>query len=188
MSEISDVRRLFSPLYPYVKIHKPTADTVEKILQKICIDAANVLDRQTGGGAVLTVAKKNLLKKVNCTYCPKMILLAYLKIIDVEHRLSVFGMDASVAHFHNKKFTVCIFKMTWPYSSPKHFKMLQIKTSMLQSSYWVACKRNGLMNKSSFKQQNFWTKLINPCAPKNVFSFEKVGIRQQQVLMNWERF
>ena len=74
---------------------------MEKILQKICIDNANVLDRQTGGGAVLTVAKKNLLKKVNCTYCPKMILLAYLKIIDVEHRLSVFGMDASVAQIRS---------------------------------------------------------------------------------------
>ena len=112
MSEISDVRRLFSPLYPYVKIHKPTADTVEKILQKICIDAANVLDRQTGRGAFLTVAKKNLPKKVNCTYYPKMILLTYLKKIDVENRLSVFGMDASIAQFHNKKFTVWVFKMT----------------------------------------------------------------------------
>ena len=35
--------------YPHVKVQKSTADIEEKILQKMCIDAAAVLDRQAGG-------------------------------------------------------------------------------------------------------------------------------------------
>ena len=34
--------------YPHVKVQKPTADIKEKILQRMCMDAVEVLDRQAG--------------------------------------------------------------------------------------------------------------------------------------------
>ena len=56
-----------------------------------------------------------------------------------------------------------VSEMTWPsktwYETPKYFKMLQIKTSIFFSNYWVTWKRNGLIHKSSVKRQNFLEKI-----------------------------
>ena len=68
--------------YPHVKVQKPTGDIEEKILQKMCIDAAEVLDRQAGReyGFGSYKEKRNQPMQANCTCCPKIILLTYQQI------------------------------------------------------------------------------------------------------------
>ena len=92
--------------YPHVKVQKPTADIDEKILQKMYIDAAEVLDRQAGREYGFSSYKEKparasqllLLSKDNLTDLPT-------NNLDAERHLSVFSRKAPVAKFCNKKFT-----------------------------------------------------------------------------------
>ena len=94
--------------YPHVKVQKSTADIEEKILQKMCIDAAAVLDRQAGGEyrfgsykekpAPAPASQVHLLSKDDLSDLPK-------NNLDAESLLSGFGRKAPVAKFRNKTFT-----------------------------------------------------------------------------------
>ena len=67
--------------YPHVKVQKPTADIEEKILQKMCIDATEVLNRKLVGSTASAVTKRNLHVQASCMCSPKIILLTYQQII-----------------------------------------------------------------------------------------------------------
>ena len=82
--------------YPHVKVQKPTADIEEKILQKMCFDAAEVLDRQAVREYSFGCYKEksararqlHLFSKDNLADLPT-------NNLDAEHHLSVFGQTSA---------------------------------------------------------------------------------------------
>ncbi|KAG1674003.1 hypothetical protein GQR58_015317 [Nymphon striatum] len=92
--------------YPHVKVTKPTTDIAQQILQKMYVDAADVLERQAGreygfGDKVDSnprATQLHLLSNEERVGLPS-------HNLDSERHLAVFGKRAPVANFRNKKFT-----------------------------------------------------------------------------------
>ena len=83
--------------YPHVKVQKPTGDIEEKILQKMFIDAAEVLDRQAGREYSFGSYKEKP------AHASKLHLLSKDNLADLstnlgtEHHFLVFGRKPPVA-------------------------------------------------------------------------------------------
>ena len=92
--------------YPHVKVNELETDAAKKLLFRMCLDAANVLERQAGRefgfGQSLDLEKRatslHILSKDEIKDLPT-------HNLDAERHLSVFGRRAPVAKFRNKKFT-----------------------------------------------------------------------------------
>ena len=67
--------------YLHVKVQNPTADFEEKILQKMCVDAAEVLDRQAGREHGFGSYKEKPARASQLHLLSKDILLTYQQII-----------------------------------------------------------------------------------------------------------
>ena len=83
--------------YPHVKVQKPTGDIEEKILQKMCIDAAEVLDRQAGREYGFGSYKEKPAHASQLHLLSKDNLVDISTNLDAEHHLSVFGRKPPVA-------------------------------------------------------------------------------------------
>ena len=94
--------------YPHVKVNAPTSEAAHKLLKRMCIDAADVFERQAGReygfGAQVTsndeprATQIHLLTEEEREGLPS-------HNLDAERHLSVFGKRAPVAKFRNKNFT-----------------------------------------------------------------------------------
>ena len=121
----------------------------------MCIDAVDVVDREAGREYGFNSYKEKPGHAGQLHLQPSKDDLADLSTnnLDGEHHFPAFGSKATVAKFCNKSLLQRIPEMTWSNFSPKHFKILQVKTSILLPNCRVTWKRYGLTHKSSFKCQ-----------------------------------
>ena len=92
--------------YPHVKVNKPSTDLEFQILDKMCVNAAEVFCTQAGreygfgdqSKKPVRATQLHLLTKEELEYLPT-------NNLDAERNLCVFGKRAPVAKFRNKKFT-----------------------------------------------------------------------------------
>ena len=93
--------------YPHIKVLEPTSEICCKILEKMCLHAAQVFDRQTG--KIYGFGKFCLL---NPTRATELNLLSNEELVGLptnnlesERHLAGFGRRAAVAKLRNQRFT-----------------------------------------------------------------------------------
>ena len=90
--------------YPHVKVHAPTADVSSRILNKMCLEAATVLDRQAGReygfGELQLPVRATQLHLLTAEERKGL----STNNLDAERHLTVMGRRAPLAKFRNKKF------------------------------------------------------------------------------------
>jgi hypothetical protein len=93
--------------YPHIPVVNPTSALSKKILHKMCIDAAEVFDRQAGreyGFGKYRLGKLPRATELNLL-TPEKLRGLPTNNLEAERHLAGFGKRAAVAKFRNKNFT-----------------------------------------------------------------------------------